>query len=191
MTGRAGNHGRAGREVYAVLGAVVLASAVACGSSSTSPTPAPFETTAVPTSAPSTADRGAAAVAAYRGMWADFAKAGKTSDWQSSSLGQHATGVALTNLSRALYADHLNGFVTRGEPRLDPHVQSVEPAAGDPAKVIVVDCADSTEALKYHTKGGQAVGGGGGRSRITGIVDRQVNGSWKVSDYAVEGLGSC
>lgn len=191
MTGRVGTHGHR-RAAYAVVGAVVLALAVAC-SSSTSTTPAPSGTTAGPvaTSAPSTADRGAAAVEAYRGMWADFAKAGTTSDWRSPSLRQHATGVALTNLSRALYADHLNGFVTHGEPVLDPSVRSVEPASGDPIKVTVVDCADSTKALKYHVKGGQPVGGGGGRSRITGIVDRQKDGSWKVSDYAVEDLGSC
>ncbi|KAA2246002.1 hypothetical protein F0L68_40915, partial [Solihabitans fulvus] len=49
------------------------------------------------------------ALAAYRGMWQDFVAAGTTSDWQTPRRGQHATGIALTNMSRSLYADHYNG----------------------------------------------------------------------------------
>lgn len=54
---------------------------------------------------------------AYRGMWQDFAAAGATSDWQSPRLGRSATAVALTNLSRGLYADRYNRLVTRGSAR--------------------------------------------------------------------------
>lgn len=190
--GRAGSHGGRRSTVRVVVGAVVLGAAVACSSSPTPSLPAPRGSTLpAPTSAPSTAERGAPALSAYRGMWQDFAQAGKTADWRSSGLGQHATGVALTNMSRALYADHLNGFVTKGEPRFDPRVQSIDPTSGEPVKVIVTDCADSTQALKYYVNSGKPVGGGGGRSRITGIVEKQSNGSWKVSDYAVQDLGSC
>lgn len=190
--GRAGSHGGRRSTVRVVLGVVLLVVAVACSSSPTPSPPAPAGSTLpAPTSSPSTADRGAPALAAYRGMWQDFAQASKTADWQSAGLGQHATGVALTNMSRALYADHLNGFVTKGEPRLDPRVQSLEPTSGEPVKVIVADCADSTHALKYYASSGAPVGGGGGRRRITGIVEKQSNGSWKVSDYAVQDLGSC
>ena len=124
-------------------------------------------------------------------MWQDFVEAGRTSDWQSPNLGRHAIGIALTNLSRSLYADHYNGLVTRGEPILNPVVNSVEPAA-DPAKVIIRDCGDSTRWLKYGAKDGKpATDQQGGRRRITGVVDKQPDGSWKVSDYAVEGLGTC
>ncbi|WP_017984978.1 hypothetical protein [Amycolatopsis methanolica] len=56
------------------------------------------------------------ALASYRGRWRDFVAAGTTSDWQSPKLGRYATGIALTNMSRALYADHYNGLVTKGEP---------------------------------------------------------------------------
>lgn len=190
--GRAASRGGRRSAVRVVLGVVLLVVAVACGSSSTPSLPAPARRTLpAPTSAPSAADRGAAALAAYRGMWQDFAQAGTTSDWRSPGLGQHATGVALTNMSRALYADHLNGFVTKGEPQFDPHVQSLEPPSGEPTKVIVGDCADSTKWLKYYVGSGKLVGGGGGRRRITGIVEKQSNGSWKVSDYAVQDLGTC
>lgn len=62
---------------------------------------APSPQQASPTPTPSAEDlAGQVALAAYRGMWADFVTAGTTSDWRSPDLGRHATGVALTNLSR-------------------------------------------------------------------------------------------
>lgn len=153
-----------------------------------------------PTSPPSTsaeqpetpADRASQeALAAYRGMWQDFVEAGVTSDWQSAALGRHATGIALTNLSRGLYADSYNGLVTRGEPVLDPRVTSVEPV-DDPATVRVADCGDSSNWLKYRADTGvRADDNPGGRRMITAVVDLQADGLWKVSDYAVRDLGSC
>lgn len=133
---------------------------------------------------------GQEALAAYRGMWEDFVVAGTTSDWQSPGLGQHATGVALTNLSRGLYADNANGLVTRGEPVLSPEVSSVEPA-GAPARVVVTDCGDSANSLKYRSDGTLVSAGSGGRRLINAVVDRQSDGSWKVSDFGVQEIGSC
>lgn len=131
------------------------------------------------------------ALAAYRGMWQDFVAAGITSDWRSPTLGQYATGVALTNLSRGLYADHYNGLVTKGEPVLDPSVLSVDPPQ-DPTTVVVTDCGDSTRWLKYRANNGHlADDKPGGRSLINAIVDKQPDGSWKVSDYGVHEIGTC
>ncbi|MHA6631117.1 hypothetical protein ACU61A_37265 [Pseudonocardia sichuanensis] len=130
-------------------------------------------------------------LAAYEAMWQDFAEAGLTSNWQSPELGRHATGIALTNLSRGLYADSYNGLVTRGEPLLDPRVTSVEPV-DDPTTVRVADCGDSSNWLKYRVdSGARANDSPGGRRMITAVVERQSDGSWKVSDYAVRDLGSC
>jgi len=134
---------------------------------------------------------GQEALAAYRGMWADFVAAGTTSDWQSPDLGRHTTGVALTNLSRGLYADSANGLVTRGEPVLSPEVSSVEPT-GAPVRVVVTDCGDSTNSLKYRLSDGTLVNeGAGGRRLINAVVERQSDGSWKVSDFGVQEIGSC
>ncbi len=181
--------------VRVILGAALLAAVVACSSSPspaapTAPAPAGSASLA-PTSTPSFADRGAPALAAYRGMWQDFTKAERTSDWQSGDLAHHAIGVALTNLSRALYADHRNGIITKGQTAFNPHVQSVQPVTGDAVKVVVRDCADTAKALKYYVSSGKEVGGGGGQRRITGVVEKQADGSWKVSDFAVEDLGTC
>ncbi|CRK55196.1 putative secreted protein/lipoprotein [Alloactinosynnema sp. L-07] len=145
-----------------------------------------------PSAAVSAADKAKNdALAAYRGMWQDFVEAGRTSDWQSSKLGQHATGVALTNMSRGLYADHYNGLVTKGEPVLNPTVSSAEPA-GEPKKIIVSDCGDSTNWLKYRADNGQVADKEpGGRQEINAIVEKQSDGSWKVSDFGVHDVGTC
>jgi hypothetical protein len=131
------------------------------------------------------------ALAAYRGMWQDFVAAGATSDWQSPKLGQHATGIALTNLSRSLYADHYNGLITKGEPVLNPSASSAEPPNA-PTKVIITDCGDSTQWLKYRAGNGHLVDDKpGGRRSINAIVEKQADGSWKVSDYGVHDVGTC
>jgi len=124
-------------------------------------------------------------------MWRDFVVAGRTSDWQSPALGNHATGIALQTLSRGLYSDHYKGLVTKGEPVLSPSVTSVEPANA-PAKVVVTDCGDSTNWLKYRKDTGElADNEPGGRQLINAIVEKQLDGSWKVSDFGVHEVGSC
>lgn len=131
------------------------------------------------------------AIAAYQAMWQDFVTAGRTSDWQSPNLGRHATGIALQKMSRGLYTDHQNGVVTRGEPILAPSVSSAEPAT-NPTKVMVTDCGDSTNFLKYDAKTGQqADDEPGGRQLINATVQLQSDGSWKVSDFGIHEVGSC
>lgn len=183
-----------------IVGVLVAASTLAGCSVGDPVNPPPPGPTSGATASPvpeSSADESGAdrasreALAAYEAMWQDFVEAGMTSDWQSSSLGRHATGIALTNLSRGLYADNYNGLVTRGEPILDPRVTSVEPV-DDPTTVRVADCGDSSNWLKYRADTGVlASDGPGGRSMITAVVERQSDGSWKVSDYAVRDPGSC
>ncbi|MEV8442142.1 hypothetical protein AB0425_32605 [Actinosynnema sp. NPDC051121] len=131
------------------------------------------------------------ALAAYQGMWDAFAAAAATSDWQSPQLGRYATGLALSTLSRGLYADHHNGLVSKGSPTHNTQVSSVDPPV-NPAKVIVSDCSDSTDALKYRADNGQpADDGAGGRRLIKATVEKQSDGSWKVSDFGVQGVGTC
>lgn len=188
-----------GRRAAAVLAlSVGLVAAAACGSgtasSSSSGTTQPAVPTsaAVSTSAASPAEEAKRqAVTAYLGMWDAFVAASATSDWQSPQLGRYATGLALSTLSRGLYADHYNGLVSRGAPTHDVHVSSVDPPS-NPTTVIVSDCSDSTNALKYGADNGQpADDGPGGRRLINATVEKQSDGSWKVSDFGVQPVGSC
>lgn len=130
------------------------------------------------------------ATAAYLGMWQDMTKAGTTADWNSPELAQHATGDALSAISRGLYADHLNGLVTKGEPKNVPKVSSATPAE-NPTTVMISDCGDSTQWLKYRKNNGKlADDKPGGRQAITAEV-KKLNGEWKVTRFAVEAVGSC
>lgn len=130
-------------------------------------------------------------MATYQGMWADYATAATTSDWQSPKLGQYATGTALSTISRGLYADHYNGLVSRGAPVLHPSVASVDPP-NNPTKVMITDCGDSTHWLQYRADNGQlADSTPGGRRLINATVQKQADGSWKVTDFGVHDLGSC
>jgi hypothetical protein len=133
----------------------------------------------------------AQAKATYLSMWHDFVVAGRTSNWESPMLSAHATGDALLQMSRGLYADHLNGLVTRGQPIDAPTVKSIDPATS-PTTVLVADCGDSTHWVKYVAKTGQlATRVPGGRQAITAEVKRQRDGKWKVDQFAVEAVGTC
>lgn len=177
----------------AIVTAATCSSCMASKSSSaTAPSAAP--TTSAPASTVSQSPVEVArrqATSAYVEMWSDVVAAATTSDWQSPKLGQYATGIALTNLSRGLYADHYNGLVTKGQPVLHPVVSSLTPP-NDPQKAIVTDCGDSTHWLKYRADNGQlADDKPGGRQLINAIVEKQADGSWRVSDFGVHDVGTC
>ena len=162
-------------------------------SSSSSPTIAVTATSNALATPTNTAGSGDAqpAITAYLGMWQDFVNAGRTSDWQSPLLADHATGDALLQMSRGLYADHYNGLVTEGAPIDHPVVKSATPAT-DPTTVIISDCGDSTHFLKYYANSGQpAAGADGGRRTITAEALKSADGTWKIDRFAVEDVGTC
>lgn len=191
-------HAARGRRVVGlVLAGLAALMLVACSGSNSSSTPggATGVSSSSPTSSPSPSPASPAdsarqhATAAYAGMWQAMAKAGETSDWQSPELAKYATGDALGVITRSLYTDHLNGVVTKGAPKINPQVSSVDPP-GEPTTVMISDCGDSTTSLKY--KDGRLLNDTpGGRRAITAEVKKQSDGSWRVTRFAVEGLGSC
>jgi hypothetical protein len=69
-------------------------------------------------------------------MWRQVAKAGETADWQSPEFAKYATGDALGVINRSLYTDHLNGVVTKGEPKTNPQVSKVDPP-DNPTTVVI------------------------------------------------------
>ncbi|MCA1708230.1 MAG: hypothetical protein LC808_35115, partial [Actinobacteria bacterium] len=178
----------------ALSGAVIvsLAAALAACSSQGAPPDSPGSQptgagAAPPSSSapPSPADAATEqAKAAYMGMWQAMAKAGETSDWQSPQLARYATGNALTTITRSLYADHVNRVVTRGMPTTSPQVSSVDPPNA-PVTVMISDCGDSTNWLKYREGTTELVDDEpGGRHSIVAEVNKQVDGLWRVSQFA-------
>ncbi|MEU0465369.1 hypothetical protein ABZ215_15315 [Amycolatopsis sp. NPDC006131] len=190
-------HGRNGRRRAGLVVVGLAALTLAACSSNSSSTPGgttgaatPPPTTSAPPSSASPADAARQqATAAYTGMWRQMAKAGETADWQSPELAKYATGDALGVINRSLYTDHLNGVVSKGAPTNNPQVSSAEPAA-NPTTVMISDCSDSSNWLKY--KDGQLLNDTpGGRRSITAEVKKQQDGTWRVTRFAVEGVGSC
>ena len=179
---------------------VVLIAVTACSPAGmTSPAqsgdPAGVDASILPeasTPAPNPAEEaGELAVDAYRGMWLAFADAATTSDWQSPKLSQHATGTALSTMTRGLYGDRYRGVVSRGQPILNPRVASSEPAQA-PTKIVVTDCGDSTNWTRHYADSGQpADDEPGGRRHIDAVVEKQADGSWKVVEFGVHGVGTC
>lgn len=164
------------------------------GPAATSAPSVPSRATASPSVSPSPTSpaeiAGQRAVAAYVGLWQAMAEASHTSNWQSPELVRYASGSALQVASGILYADHYNGLVARGAPVLHPKVTSVSPPEA-PKTVMVVDCADSSNWLRYRTAGPAFTDEPGGRRAITSEVRLHEDGSWKVTRFAVQGLGSC
>lgn len=124
-------------------------------------------------------------------MWRTMAEAGRTSDWKSAALSRYATGDALSVISRGMYADHLNGLITKGKPKNSPKVTSTAPES-NPDTVMISDCGDSSYWLKYRKDSDKpADDEPGGRQAITAEVKKQASNGWKVTRFAVEGVGSC
>ncbi|WP_338595473.1 hypothetical protein [Saccharopolyspora sp. SCSIO 74807] len=178
--------------IVSVATVVLLPLMAGCEQAADAPAPAPDEVVSPPATTSSPADLAAArAREVYLQMWQAMAQAAQTSDWQSPALAEYATGDALTTLSRSLYADHVNKLVTRGRPANHPTVSSVEPP-GDPRTVMLSDCGDSANWLKYRSGTDQlADETGGGRRSITAEVVTQPDGSWRVSRFSVQGVGTC
>lgn len=178
-----------------VITAATLALGLTACSSGPTTNPAP-STTAVPPAPSSTfASPGETAkqqaIAAYLGMWSDMVAAATTSDWQSPGLAHHTTAEALSKISRGLYADRYNGLVSKGRPVNSPTVESVEPAT-NPTTVGIVDCGDDSNWLKYRADNGQPANDGpGGRRHINAMTKKAVDGSWKVTDFAIQDPGTC
>ncbi|WP_086820247.1 hypothetical protein [Allokutzneria sp. NRRL B-24872] len=176
--------------------AVALLALAACNSGTPSPSAPSRAPTAPPQSAAPTTRSSpedaakAASVAAYLGMWRDFVAAAATADWQSPTLGRHATGTALSTLSRGLYADHYNGLISKGAPTHNAEVSSVD-TQSNPTTVIVRDCSDSTNTTKLRSDGQPAGDSPGGHHLINATVQQQPDGAWRVTDFGVQEVGSC
>ncbi len=176
--------------------ALVLA---ACGGGTTAAPPASAPTkasgpTAGATSTTLTAAQHSAEVSsqvlvAYRDMWGDLVTAAETSDFQSSLLPQHATGVALTLLTQGLARDQLHSIVTRGITTHQPRVTSLAPSA-DPNQATVTDCFDDTKWIEYTTNGARAKNTPGGKRATTAELVRS-SGVWKVSQLTIGATGTC
>lgn len=192
------DRGGAGRRVRWLVGAVVGLVLAGCSSSASSssnqPTDGGFSPPPLSSSGSSVSEVDVAkqqATEAYLGMWRDMEAAATSSDWQAPRLAQHATADALPVITNSLRTDSQRGVVTKGQLKNYPQVTTVDPPS-TPTTVLIKDCSDSSNWLKYRVDNGQLVDNKpGGRQAITAEVKKQTDGAWRVTRFAVEGVGSC
>nr|WP_227457245.1 hypothetical protein [Micromonospora purpureochromogenes] len=148
-----------------------------------------------PVSAPAQDARGSAeeaALAAYRGMWQAYAKAGLTANPDEPDLARFASGNALKTLKNGLASYRSKGQVLKGEYALNPQAAQVSLAsASATVTVTVTDCIDDTKFLVYKTSGEPINDVPGGRRAARATVTDLGAEGWKVASFGVQGPGTC
>ncbi|MCX2948985.1 hypothetical protein [Lentzea sp. NEAU-D7] len=176
--------------IATILGVLAVTS---CGMGSNSSPPPQDTSTSTGTSfAPLPDPPESKALDAYLAMWREMAAAGETSNSEAPGLAKHATGDALVVIKNSLAEDSRKGLVTKGSPKSDPEVTNVDHSGGVVTVVKIRDCGDDSAWLKYRRGTNEPVDGqGGGRRSILAEVKAQPDGSWQVTRFAVQGVGSC
>lgn len=202
------HHHFGGRATVGIAVGAALLTAAGCASSASKPsTASPGSTsasasTATPGSTQSSAPASAsvdqnspaaqAGIATYRAMWADVVRVQATMNDQDASLGDHLTGGALTYFHSATHINRLNGYVSaKGEPTLLHPTAKKIVGSGDAAKVLVEDCVDQSSYKLYTSDGTPVSPTSSGRQDAQALVERQSDGSLKVTTFVLNAPGSC
>ncbi|MFV2021703.1 hypothetical protein [Micromonospora sp. LOL_023] len=191
QTSTAQPRGRRLRVAGSMIGLCLAVGAGACDAGDTGQKPS--STVSIAVSAPSQDPRGAAenaALDAYRGMWAAYAKAGLTANPDEPDLSRFASDGALETLRRGLAAYRGKKQVLKGEYVLNPQVAEVV-LTSSPATVTITDCIDDSSFLVYTQSGEPINDVPGGRQAARATVTNLDVGGWKVTSFGVQDVGSC
>lgn len=131
------------------------------------------------------------ALEAYEQMWAAYDRAGRApaADPDDAALAVHADGRALRLLTAGLRSLREQGLVIDGRVELNPVVVELS-TPGEPTLARIEDCGDSSGWLTVDARTGQVSDEPRGRQLVIATV-AVVDGQWKVTDFAVRGVGSC
>lgn len=161
------------------------------------PTPVPSVTLHIsPSQSPSTpTDPKAAAVqsalAAYRSMWQTYVTATRGPDPTDPNLARYATGAALRTLTNGLQSLKDEGLKGTGDVTLAPQVSTISPA-DTPTKISIRDCVNTAASQIVRASPGLPYSDTpGGRRLCLADVERQGDGSWKVTSFGLREVGTC
>jgi hypothetical protein len=181
------------RATGTTLAVLALLGGSACKDASPATTPATAPQVSAPVTtrpaADSRADAERKALAAYRGLWKAYAKAGLTANADEPDLAEYAVDPALKMLRDALTGFKAKGQVFKGEYGSRPTVAEATPA-DSPTAVVLADCLDSKNFLVYKTNGELADDKPGGRRSASATVHAH-DGTWKVTSFAIREKGTC
>ena len=152
----------------------------------TSTAPATTATTTAPTTTTTAVDeREAAVLAAYRAYWADVVAVGKTANWRSPRLDDHATGQALAETQATFRALNRRGLVARGTVKVRAKVLTVKGSTA-----TLYDCNSTSNFLAYDATTGELRDRSSGRSNGKTVTLVRRTGTWKVAKAVTE-VGKC
>ena len=185
---------RAGLRAIAILMLLLTASA-GCRAGESAPARSSSAPTLRPPSATSSVDRRAMAVqdavATYRDMWQAYDAAVAVPDPEYPALTRYATGSALHTLVSGLQSLKKRGLKGTGSVTVSPKVTAVSPIAA-PTHVAISDCLDDAASHIVRAGPGPAYSDSpGGRHLTLADVQRQSDGSWKVTGFGVRDAGTC
>jgi hypothetical protein len=186
------------RRVRIVSLAIVLvgtALAVTACRSGGAPQPSPSPSLTLSAPSPSPVDSAVAAVqaavGAYQNMWVAYNTAVQVPDPNDPNLVKYASGTALKNLVNGLQSIKSQGLKGTGSVVTNPKVTAVSPTSA-PTDVSLSDCLDTSGTHIVRAGPGPAYSDSpGGRRLTTATVQRQSDGSWKVTDFGIRGVGTC
>lgn len=185
-----------GRWKLRLLLAAIVGTLAACDSASPEPepSPAPRFSLGSPSSTVVPTDRDAAvqaADAAYRGMWDAYLRVLAAPDPDNPELARHATGEALKTLSDGVREVRDRRLKGEGKFVLSPQVTEVTPADA-PKKISIRDCVDTKQSRVVRASPGPAYRDKPGGLRLCrATMQRQSDGSWKVTSFGLREVGTC
>ncbi len=144
------------------------------------------------TASPAQQAAAVAALAAYRGMWADLATIGQSEQgWKDPELGEYMTDKPLVDWSQTLANYAKLGQVSSGAPLIDPRVVKVD-ASSKPTQVEIADCFDSTKWITVSATTHRPVDSSPGvRERTEALLNLDTDGYWKATEQVFGKPGSC
>ena len=164
--------------------------------STSTPSPNGSTPSSPPSSSPSPTATDAAAqvqlaIAAYRGMWDAYLRVLQNPNPDSPDLATYASGDAFNTLVKGVRELRDKGLKGEGSFVMDPRPTEIAPAS-DPKKVSVRDCFNDGGARVVRATPGPAYSDKpGGRRLCLATVERQGDGSWKVTSFGLREVGTC
>lgn len=174
----------------------VVVSLAACDKASPEPSlsPAPQVSLASPSPTAVPTDRDSAVQAAdraYRGMWDAYLRVLTAPDPANPELAQYAAGEALKALSNGVREVRDQGLKGEGKFVLSPQVTAVAPT-DTPTKISIRDCVDTRQSRIVRASPGPTYSDKPGGLRLClATVQRQSDGSWKVTSFGLREVGTC
>ena len=187
---------RLGGWILRLLLVAVVVSLSACDKASPEPslTPAPQVSLASPSPTVVPTDRDSAVQAAdraYRGMWDAYLRVLTDPDPANPELARYAAGEALKALSNGVRKVKDQSLKGEGKFVLSPQVTAVAPADA-PTKISIRDCVDTRQSRIVRASSGPTYSDKPGGLRLClATVQRQSDGSWKVTSFGLREVGTC